>query len=210
MSMNPFHPSKAQVKERQELSGAFRGGEKPRTSFSRAAAGQLLPHYVYGHLTQLESNRWYLDAPLSGLVIQELFTFDAATEVYSLYGPDLSSVPAGARIEAGTPEAMRNEDGTRHANWVNVNAILTHGDVIAVDDEDTITLQQAHGGSVRTLLVDTESTLNTRTGDIHGIQPGDHLFITGLTETAELSCPRIHIIVINQTERRPSPQDAEQ
>lgn len=200
MSTNPFRPSKEQASQRQELSSAFSGGERPRITYSAEAAGQLLPDYVYGHVTQLEHGRVYVDAPLRGVIIQEIFTFDAATEVHSLYGPDLSAVPVGSRIEAGTPAAMRSRDGVRHANWVNVNSIFTHGDVISVDDESTITLQQAHDGSVRTLLLDGTSTLNTRSGDLSGIQTGDHLFLTGLLETSEESCPRVHIVLLTPTD----------
>jgi hypothetical protein len=186
--------------ERQELSGAFRAGATSGASqANRAIAGQLLPHYVSGNVRQMETGRCHLDAPLEDLVFQESFTFDAATDVYSLYGPDLSGMPVGSRVQAGTPAALRNPDGTRHAAWVNVNGIYSHGEVISVDDEKTITLQQAHGGSVRTLLVDEASTVNTATGDLAGIEPGSHLFFTGLAETAELSCSRIHVVVLNHT-----------
>jgi hypothetical protein len=198
MSISRRHPSHEQAHEREHLSGAF-GADPPQGErrVLRGSANQLLPHYVYGILREFETGRCHLDAPLDDLVFQEPFTFDAATDVFSLYGPDLSKVPMEARVEAGTPEALRNEDGTRHATWVNVNMIYSHGDVISIDDESTVTLQQAHGGSVRTLLVDAESTVNSRTGNLEAIAPGDHLFFTGMAETAELSCPRIHIVVLN-------------
>lgn len=198
MSINPLHPSDTQARERQELSAAFgAGAPQGDRRVIRGIANQLLPHYVYGTLREFESGRCHLDAPLDDLVIQEPFTFDAATDILSLYGSDLSKVPIGARIEAGTPEALRGEDGTRHATWVNVNMIYSHGDVIETDGESTITLQQAHGGSVRTLLVDPESTINSRTGNLAAIEAGHHLFFTGMAETAELSCPRIHVVVLN-------------
>jgi hypothetical protein len=192
MSMTPS--------ERQQLSAAFRPGvDAGAAQANRAIAGQLLPHYVSGTVRQLEADRCHLDAPLEDLVIQEAFTFDAATDVHSLYGPELSAIPVGSRVQVGTPAALRNADGSRHAAWVNVNGIYSHGDVITVDDEKTITLQQAHGGSVRTLLVDETSTLNTTNGDLSDIEPGSHLFFTGLAETAELGCPRIHLVVLNHT-----------
>lgn len=197
MSTNPLRPSKEQASERQELSAAFGAGAKPGgPRISRAIAGQLLPHYVYGILRQFEPGRCHLDAPLEDLVIEELFTFDAATDVHSLYGPDLGAVPMGARIEAGTPDQLRNEDGTRHAAWVNVNMIYSHGDVMSKEREDTITLQQAHGGSVRTLIVDSNVIVNSPTGDLAAVEPGLHLFFTGMAETAELSCPRIHAVML--------------
>lgn len=192
MSMSPS--------ERQELSRAFRpGASSGAAQANRAIAGELLPHYVSGRVAQLEADRCHLDAPLEDLVIRETFTFDAATDVHSLYGSDLSAIPVGSRIQAGTPAALRNADGTRHAAWVNVNGIYSHGEVISVDDENTITLQQAHEGSVRTLILDADSTVNTESRSLTGVGPGAHLFFTGLAETAELSCPRIHVVVLNHT-----------
>jgi hypothetical protein len=197
MSINPFRTSKEQASEREKLAAAFNPDAKPSVS-NRAVAGQLLPHYVSGKLRQLETGLFHLDAPLYDLVIQEPFAFDAATAVYSLYGDDLSAVPVGSRVEAGTPPALRHQDGTRHANWVNVNCIYSHGQVISVADESTITLQQAHKGSVRTLLADSKTKLHTKTGKLEGVEAGDQVFFTGLAETAELSCPRIHLITFHQ------------
>ena len=150
MSINPRNSSETQA-QRQELSGAFdAGGLRENQRVLPGSSTQLLSHYVYGTLRDIEAGRCQLDAPLYDLVFQEPFTFDAATDVHSLYGPDLSKVPMGARIEAGTPDALRAKDGTRHAVWVNVNMIYSHGDVMSIDDENTLTLQQAHEGSVRT------------------------------------------------------------
>jgi len=201
MSFNPLHPSEKQAREREQLSGAFdEGGLWEDRRVLAGASTQLLSHYVYGTLRDLEAGRYTLDAPLYDLVFQEPFTFDAATDVHSLYGPDLSEVPVGARIEAGTPDSLRARDGTRHAVWVNVNMIYSHGDVISIDDENTLTLQQAHEGSARTLLVDEVSTVNSPRGDLASIEAGDHVFFTGMAETAELSCPRIHVVVLNHTQ----------
>lgn len=201
MSINPRHSSEAQAREREQLSGAFdAGGLREERRVLSGSSTQLLSHYVYGILREIEPDRYHLDAPLYDLVFQEPFTVDAATDVHSLYGPDLNKVPIGARIEAGTPDALRARDGTRHAVWVNVNMIYSHGDVVSIDDERTLTLQQAHGGSVRTLVLDPDSTVNSPSGDLSSIQAGDHLFFTGMAETAELSCPRIHVVVLNHTE----------
>lgn len=197
MSINPRNSSETQA-QRQELSGAFdAGGLWEQRRVLPGSSTQLLSHYVYGTLRDFEAGRCHLDAPLYDLVFQEPFTFDAATDVHSLYGPDLSKVPMGARIEAGTPDALRAKDGTRHAAWINVNMIYSHGDVMSIDDEHTLTLQQAHEGSVRTLLVDAESTVNSPRGDLASMGAGDHLFFTGMAETADLSCPRIHVVMLH-------------
>jgi hypothetical protein len=207
VSTNPFRASHEQSSDRQMLSAAFRAGANfpASTRTYKSVPGKLLPHYVSGRLRQLEHGRFLLDARLNNdLMTVETVTFDAATEVYSLYGPDFSMVPIGSRVEAGTPDDMRAENGTRHANWVNVNAIYSHGDVISVNSDSTITLQQAHGGSVRTLFTDSARGLNTTTGDLSGVESGDHVFFTGLAENSELSCPRIHLITLNQMSATPS------
>ncbi len=203
MSKNPFRTSRTQEAARRGLSGAFGSGASTLAARTyRTIPGELLPHYVSGRLHQFHPGLYHLDARLNNdKLTLESFTYDAATHVFSLYGTDLSMVPIGSRVEAGTPGALRAADGTRHANWVNVNAIYSHGDVISVNDDATITLKQAHGGPVRTLITDSAWTLNTTTGDVAGVERGDHVFFTGLAETAEYSCPRIHLVLLNQTSK---------
>ncbi len=206
MSFNPFRSSRSQKSDRQELSAAFGMGAHPLAArVYRAVPGELLPHYVSGRLRQYEPGHCHLDARLNtDEIVAESFTFDAATQVFSLYGSDLSMVPIGSRVEAGTPGALRAPNGTRHANWVNVNAIYSHGDVTSIDNDGTITLKQAHGGPIRTLIIDSAPALKTTIGDATGVVEGDHVFFTGLAENAELSCPRIHLISLNQTSKAPT------
>ena len=115
----------------------------------------------------------------------------------------LADIQPGARIEAGT--LLTGDDQTmRHAYWVTVNGIYTHGDVLEVDNAlRTLVLQQAHGGTVRTLHVSDKSTFRGKSGVIDRnhvstlIGAGQHVFFTAYTHTSALDCPDATVVVLN-------------
>src|ERR1017187_892549 len=83
-----------------------------RVRMAQAGPGELLPHYVFGSLVSATSTSCVLDAPLDGNFIRETISYDEDTEIYSLFGADLSTVPADSQIAVGTPINLRNPDGT--------------------------------------------------------------------------------------------------
>ncbi len=182
------------------IGGKNSSGETVR--MVQAGPGELLPHYVYGNLVSAKSTSCVLDAPLDGKLIRETISYDEETEIFSLYGPDLSKVPVDSQIAMGTPVSLRNPDGSRHATWINVNPIYSHGDVLDVGQE-SLTVQQAHGGAVRKLTVTSTSRLRgPEPGQeniaLSDLSPGHHVFFTGLATSAELTTAEINVVLLHK------------
>jgi|SRR5665213_146460 len=174
-----------------------------RIRSAQAGPGELLPHYVFGSLVSATANSCLLDAPLDGKFIRENISYDEDTEIFSLYGPDLSTVPANSQIAVGTPENLRNPDGTRYATWINVNPVYSHGEVVDIE-KTTVTLRQAHGGAIRKLNVTSSSMLHDAAHGVENIAvsaltPGCQVFFTGLAIDAELTSAEINIVLLHKT-----------
>lgn len=162
----------------------------------------LLPHYVYGIVSGATDRTLSVDAPTHAGSVPVEIEYTDRTEVHRLNGtPPLAELPAGTRIEAGT--MLRADDlRSRIAYWINVNPIYSHGDVLSADPTSkTMVVQQAHGGSVRTLHIEADSVIRgqgdpvTVAGLFERVVPGHYVFFTGYTHTADRGCPDVTVAV---------------
>jgi hypothetical protein len=177
--------------------GAGAGGSTPA----------LLEGYVYGTLTGATNDTVTIDAPGSdGSTVSVAINYNDATVLNGMGNlSSLSNLPVGTRIEAASIQNPAGQTLTsRTALWVNVNAIYSHGDVLGVQsDSGTVSLQQAHGGSQRTLHV--PPGINAQNGGMNsedvlsGVQVSDHLFFTGFTYSSDTADPDVEVVTLQPT-----------
>ena len=174
----------------------------------------LQPQYVYGIVQDVSSNSVTLEAPTADGVETVVVNAAPGTQlVYNKANPTLTDVPIGSRFEAGT--TLINGDLTsRNAQWMFVNPMYSHGEIMAnngatAEGLNSFSLQQAHGGPMRNLLIsDQARTVDGTTGAINvpisTFNVGCRVFYCGIAESPDLAEPNIHIVTISRVATTPT------